>query len=669
MGPQAVEFDIALYVALSEEFFAIEKDLGSGFIAEELPDVAVTCFLGSIASKIPNRSFTVVVVPAGSMGITNAAAIMSIVLDRYKPKNVVVIGIAGSLADELQPGDVFIPHRVNEYLANTATVADGEGGWTFLPSGKQHLANTRLLNRMQFLPKTNGEAFKVWRRKALERFKRVISDEAIADLKEQNLVIRAQSEMVAGDDRGLASGDAVGKGMAFVTWLKKTMDRKLAAIEMESAGVFHAAFVRIPAPRVLAIRGISDFADERKEILETAAQGGFRTLAIKNAITLFITAVKAGVFVSESPSDEANASLRAPPGLSLVKNVLVIGGETGETKHPDFEKASLTTACQELGKFLAKAGVRMLVCSPFTDSVDFYAVRGYARSGFVGQIEFHSPNHPDVKEGHRILKEVFDKSKAEIEHYYHPGYEDDASRFQAWLLSQLKALDKAEMVIAIGGRISNTASTVLYLAEDRGLPIVPYTFLKGAAQRAFARSGWEKLHPKIDPAILESEDGVSKVIEIANQLLIDKVSSESKMLSAPETVFISRAKEDADLADKLSRELKKARIKVLMGDALFQEHQGIEAAIERDIQESDLFIILWSKNYALSPWCYNELESALEHLRNEQLVIWLFTLDDTPILPRKARKLRAIRITSEQELLSLAGELLKQAGDPQARKT
>src|SRR5262249_964032 len=132
--------------------------------------------------------------------------------------------------------------------------------------------------------------------------------------------------------------------------------------------------------------------------------------------------------------------------------------------------------------------------------------------------------------------------------FKHPRYENKKSRFQAWLLAQLKAVERADVVVAIGGKISRTASTLLHLAEDRGLPILPYTFLKGAAQRAFARSDWEELHPKIAPTILDSQDGIEKVVEIANQLIVDRVAFENKILSTPKTVFISRAKDDAAVA-------------------------------------------------------------------------------------------------------------------------
>ena len=74
-------------------------------------------------------------------------------------------------------------------------------------------------------------------------------------------------------------------------WLTREVDRKVAAMEMESAGVYDAGIIRTPAPRTIAIRGISDYADARKEKIETATKGLFRELATKNALSLFIWAL------------------------------------------------------------------------------------------------------------------------------------------------------------------------------------------------------------------------------------------------------------------------------------------------------------------------------------------------------------------------------------------
>jgi esterase/lipase superfamily enzyme len=56
----------------------------------------------------------------------------------------------------------------------------------------------------------------------------------------------------------------------------------------------------------------------------------------------------------------------------------------------------------------------------------------------------------------------------------------------------LQALEYADVVIAIGGRLSNTASTLLHIAEAKRIPVVPFAFLGGASERSFKRRDWEE---------------------------------------------------------------------------------------------------------------------------------------------------------------------------------
>src|SRR5450755_1576205 len=98
MPQQSNDIDIALYVALGEEFSAVLKYLGRGFERRELPDIAITCYFGEIHA--PGRPLRLMVVPAGKMGNTRSANVVSAVLTAFSPKNLAVIGIAGSLESD-----------------------------------------------------------------------------------------------------------------------------------------------------------------------------------------------------------------------------------------------------------------------------------------------------------------------------------------------------------------------------------------------------------------------------------------------------------------------------------------------------------------------------------------------------------------------------------------
>lgn len=66
------------------------------------------------------------------MGNTRSASLTSALIEKLNPANIVVLGIAGSLVNDMEPGDVFIPDTVNEYMANSATHGEGKN-WSLLP--------------------------------------------------------------------------------------------------------------------------------------------------------------------------------------------------------------------------------------------------------------------------------------------------------------------------------------------------------------------------------------------------------------------------------------------------------------------------------------------------------------------------------------------------------
>jgi nucleoside phosphorylase len=244
------------------------------------------------------------------MGNTRSANVASLLIEKLKPTDVVVVGIAGSLANDMEPGDVFIPDSVNEYLANSATRGEGED-WTFDTSGNHFQTSARLLNRFQFFAHTKKAHYNRWQEDAQRRRAAIIPKSTEDSLATAGLKMRGSCKLYAGDDRRLASGPAVGKGKAFVEWITREVDRKVAAMEMESAGVFDAGIIRTPAPRTVAIRGISDYADARKEKIEATAKGAFRELSAKNALSLFISGIEAGIFRPET-TIPLEAALSAP---------------------------------------------------------------------------------------------------------------------------------------------------------------------------------------------------------------------------------------------------------------------------------------------------------------------------------------------------------------------
>jgi len=649
--------DILLYIALGEEFNDLyEKligELGNEFKPLELEDLALTIFFGKVFSPVLNRDFQVAIAPAGKMGNTHAAAVTSAILSKYHVCDVVVLGIAGSLSNDLQPGDVFIPDSVNEYLANSATKGKGKR-WTFEISGNHYQTDRRLLIRFQLFKSTQKVYYEKWSYDCAEQFTLLIDDKIQKAIAQADLEIRSQIELIVGDDRKLASGPAVGKGTAFAEWIKREVDRKVAAMEMESAGVYDAIQLRTPAPRVISIRGISDFADERKDLIENFAKQRFRELAAKNALSTFLRGIEAGLFREGGTRENGLTIMDGDDQIeSRINSAFVIGGITEESLDRDAEAPRLNIACYKLGQAIAKAHAQLIICSPFPNSADYYTAMGFSEVEEDRVIHFHSPNHPDVAEKRKLLSKTLGKPGLKVVDWLYPGPENKESWPQAWLLAQLQALERADVVIAIGGKVSNTANTLLHLAEGRNIPIVAYSFLGGAAQRCFQRRDWERLHPGFDKGILERDNGVESVIEIANRLATDLLSYRHSP-NKHQTFFVSRATHDFEIADVLANWLRAHGYSVLLGDEEIRENQMATASIYQALLKSDTCIVLWSKQYALSPWCYDELMLAI----NRQMNIWLFNLDNSMIVPQNARKFKSMSVRNASEIVKIASDLL-----------
>ena len=107
-------------------------------------------------------------------------------------------------------------------------------------------------------------------------------------------VTREIPKLVASDNH-LATGSIVGKSNAFSEWIQKN-NRKASAMEMETASVFDSANTRIENCRKLAIRGVSDFADSRKSLVEKNYKSKFREISMTNAVEFFVMLINADIF-------------------------------------------------------------------------------------------------------------------------------------------------------------------------------------------------------------------------------------------------------------------------------------------------------------------------------------------------------------------------------------
>lgn len=175
--------------------------------------------------------------------------------------------------------------------------------------------------------------------------------------------------------------------------------------------------------------------------------------------------------------------------------VFLIGGVSIDSADPNYtqQKDELDSSMSQLGQSIAAAGHDLLVCSPFVGTADVAAAKGALersadfRDG--ADIEFHHPDSAAVVAEMQSFRKRF-PSFRNLKSFLHPTPKNEKGEdvFEyAWLLSQTYAMDRSHAVVALGGKVGKSASLLLGLVDVRQKPLIPLTFLGGAAAQAFDR--------------------------------------------------------------------------------------------------------------------------------------------------------------------------------------
>lgn len=227
--------DFVIITALEEERNALLNKLpGIRKLAPSNQDVRVY-----YSTKIPvqfsghsNGSYHVVLTTMSSMGRVNAAAVASDAIYRWRPRYVLMVGIAGGISEaNVKLGDIIISNQIVDFEQQKLTDFGPEIRW------EVHRVDPALLAAVSDFP------YSLWGKEIM------VSRPGPGD---PNTHIGP-----------IASGDKV---IAFQDVLTRYRNYwpKLIGVEMEGGGVATAAFQSIHQPGFFMIRGVSDLADAKK---------------------------------------------------------------------------------------------------------------------------------------------------------------------------------------------------------------------------------------------------------------------------------------------------------------------------------------------------------------------------------------------------------------------
>ncbi|HNP66686.1 MAG TPA: response regulator [Aequorivita sp.] len=233
-------YDIAIITAVDIEFKAI-MNLDAQWELEKVENDATSYYKGVFKNK--NKELRVIAASAPQMGMNASSALSMKLIYNFRPKYLVMTGIAACTQsrDNYGFGDILVADQSWDGGAGKITEkADGEA--IFLPSANYLSLDADLKEKIN-LYKTNDSLFVAIRNGSKHS--------------KSNTML----QLHVGP---LASVAGVTENTAIIELLKKHQ-RKIIGLEMETYGVFYSANnCSNPKPKPLSIKSICDFADTNK---------------------------------------------------------------------------------------------------------------------------------------------------------------------------------------------------------------------------------------------------------------------------------------------------------------------------------------------------------------------------------------------------------------------
>jgi len=262
--------DYLLLTPLDEEWRAVRPILcpKPGRMREERTN-PTTYYVWKHSLSPPNSGeYLLVGVSIDQTGQSNTAIFATASAAQWSPKQTVLLGIAGSFKPEkLQLGDVVVPKQVFGFETGSMT------------GRKRRINFRRTVYQADELP--------------IDRIRAIRNDPAAYEQWQRSCVKAAQALRLNLKGRPpelhfdvVGSGNYVFKSVAAARHLKKEVDSRIEAVEMEAEGFFNAIHRTGAEAKTFMVRGISDYADSQKSALEKRSKDAWRTFAAGNAARL-----------------------------------------------------------------------------------------------------------------------------------------------------------------------------------------------------------------------------------------------------------------------------------------------------------------------------------------------------------------------------------------------
>ncbi|MBB5034485.1 phosphorylase family protein [Prosthecobacter vanneervenii] len=232
-------FDVCILTALHDPELKAVLQLDYSWSVAHCSSDSRQYYKGTLVSG--DKSLRIAAMAAQQMGMPAAAVLASRMIHEFKPKYLVMAGIAAGVKGEVEYGDVLVADPSFDYLSGKLKA--GENSNTFLPDPLPFRLDSFISDIVRSVA-------------ADENALTAIRSKWRGHKPNHNLAIRIGP---------LATGSTV---LAFDGSLEETRTnwRKLIGFDLETYGVFCAAnHFGVPRPFVLSAKAVTDFADGVKD--------------------------------------------------------------------------------------------------------------------------------------------------------------------------------------------------------------------------------------------------------------------------------------------------------------------------------------------------------------------------------------------------------------------
>jgi nucleoside phosphorylase len=295
--------DVVILTVIDAELDAARRALEIEDLDRDKAGDGTIYFRGSVRSELNHRSYAIVLTCIGGPGTPGAAAATAGAIARYRPKAVVLMGIAAGVRDKVRIGEVVLSDRVVAYepaeLIRSATGTRAQSRPEIVRA-----PHTMIQDAMSYRPEPS---------RLNRAFARAGGMVPTAPAGEENEFRVHVATAITARLGTIASGEKLLRDPGKLLEVRE-LHGKVEVGEMEAAGVVDGC--RPGAIPWLVIRGISDFGDELKD-------DRFHAYASSAAAAVLQDFLAHGLDLGSAKSRDASPGIAA--ARSVVRNPFIFG--------------------------------------------------------------------------------------------------------------------------------------------------------------------------------------------------------------------------------------------------------------------------------------------------------------------------------------------------------